>query len=94
MADLTRSPQQRFGRRDRTKTNSDFVTTSNHHVNKRPLDELNSSDGKSIKRRATSASIGSENYDTSVTIVQGRMINVLINGSNMSRVFCLHYDRN
>ena len=71
MSDISRSSRKRL-RRERAKTNSDVATSSIMSINKRPLDELNSSGEIGTKRRAISATTGSENQDSSIVIIDDR----------------------
>ena len=68
MSDLSKLSRRRR-RRDRTKTHSDVVPSLFSNRPKRPLDEINCSYSHGIKRRAISATIGSENRHCSIVIL-------------------------
>jgi hypothetical protein len=68
MSDISKLSKRRR-KRDRSKTNSDVITTLITTCNKRLLDELNSSNSHGIKRRALSATIGNENQVCSIVII-------------------------
>lgn len=69
MSDISKLSRRRR-KRDRAKTHSDVITTLMTNRNKRPFDEINSSNSSGIKRRAVSATIGSENRDCSIVIIE------------------------
>jgi hypothetical protein len=71
MSDIAKLSRRRR-RRDRAKTHSDVMTTLITNRNKRPFDEINSSYSNGIKRRAVSATTGSENRDCSIVIIENR----------------------
>jgi hypothetical protein len=68
MSDISKLSRKRR-RRDRRKTHSDVITTLMTNRLKRPFDEINSSHSNGIKRRAISATTGSENCDCSIVIL-------------------------
>ncbi|CAF5074056.1 unnamed protein product, partial [Rotaria sp. Silwood1] len=71
MSDLSKL-SRKLKRRDRTKTNSGIITTLMTNYNKRPFDEINSSNSTGIKRRALSATSGSENQNCSIIFLNNR----------------------
>lgn len=71
MSDMTKLSRKRR-KRDRTKTHSDVITTLIANRNKRPFDEINTSNSNGFKRRAISATIGSENRDCSIVIIENQ----------------------
>jgi hypothetical protein len=71
MSEISKLSRRRR-RRDRAKTHSDVITTLFTNRNKRPFDEINSSNSNGIKRRAISATTGSENRDCSIVIIENQ----------------------
>ena len=71
MSDIS-NLSRKHKRRDRSKTNSDAITTLVPNCNKRPLDEINSSNSDGVKRRAISATTGNENQECSRIFVNNR----------------------
>jgi hypothetical protein len=71
MSDITKLSRRRR-RRIRSKTHSDVITSLMTNFNKRPLDEITSSNSHGIKRRAVSATIGSENQDCSIVFINNQ----------------------
>ncbi len=72
MSDISKLSRRRR-RRDRSKTHSDVISTLITNRHKRPFDEINSSYSNGIKRRAISATtIGSENRDCSIVIIENQ----------------------
>jgi hypothetical protein len=80
MSDITKLSRRRR-RRIRSKTHSDVITTLITNCGKRPLDEINSSNPHGIKRRAMSATIGSENQDCSIVYINSQ------EGKNNLKIF-------
>lgn len=72
MSEMTKLTRRRK-RRDRSKTNSAVITGALFpNFSKRPFDEINSSNSNGIKRRAVSATTGSENQICSVVIIDNQ----------------------
>jgi len=71
MSDLSKLSRRRR-KRDRAKTHSDVITTLMTNRNKRPFDEINSTNSNRIKRRAISATTGSENQDCSIVVIENQ----------------------
>jgi len=71
MSDISKLSRRRR-KRDRAKTHSDVITTLMTNRNKRPFDEINSSNSNSVKRRAISATTGSENRDCSIVVIENQ----------------------
>ena len=69
MSDISKLSRKRR-RRDRAKTHSDVIPTLFTNRHKRPLDEINSSYSNGYKRRAISATTGSENRNCSIVIIE------------------------
>jgi len=76
MSDITKLSRRRR-RRDRSKTHSAVITALITNFNKRPLDEINSSNSDGIKRRAVSATTGSENQICSVVFMDNQQGKIL-----------------
>ncbi|CAF1189247.1 unnamed protein product, partial [Adineta ricciae] len=72
MSEMTKLTRRRK-RRDRSKTNSAVIAEALFpNFSKRPFDEINSSNSNGIKRRALSATTGSENQICSVVIIDNQ----------------------
>ncbi|CAF3648609.1 unnamed protein product [Adineta steineri] len=69
MSELLTKLSRRRKKRDRSKTHSAVITALITNCTKRPLDEINAYNSDGIKRRAVSATIGSENQDCSVVFI-------------------------
>ncbi|UJR22350.1 hypothetical protein I4U23_025412 [Adineta vaga] len=71
MSEITKLTRRRK-RRDRSKTHSAVITALLTNCPKRPFDEINSSNPNGIKRRALSATTGSENQNCSVVFIDNQ----------------------